>query len=201
MNSTSFPYDKIAWAKVAEAGWRFDDGGRHIVVFDDNANVQNRPDETEDEDESWDRRFRRREEPRDLRETPAERTAKKNGNGNLSEVDSLIFARALRISLVEKEPIDIIVENFDRGFLDRLRENKAALRELALDNSGVAGALRLLNTIAREGRDWLRLQRERHNLKIDDLSEAQDSRAALTWSPPPDVPPDPPATITGQIEP
>jgi hypothetical protein len=186
---------------VAEAGWRFDAGGRHIVVFDEKANGQDRPDDVDEEDESWDRRFRRREDPRDLRDSPAERTAKKDGNGDLSDVDSLIFAQALRLSLVEKEPIDIVVENFDRGFLDRLRENKAALRELALDNSGVAGALRLLNTIAREGRDWLRLQRERHNLKIDDLSEALDGRAELTWAPPhAEMPPDSPVTVIGQIE-
>jgi hypothetical protein len=199
MDSTSFPYDKIAWAKVAEAGWRFDSGGRRVVVFDEKDNGRHRVSEADGEDESWDSRFRRAEAPGDLRDGPAEPKPKKDGRGDLSDVDSLIFAQALRLSLVEKEPIDIVVENFDRGFLDRLREDKAALRELALDNSGVAGAVRLLNTIAREGRDWLRLQRERHNLKIDDLNDALNGRAELPWAPVhAELPLDPSATVIGQ---
>lgn len=199
MDSTSFPYDKIAWAKVAEAGWRFDSGDRHVVVFNDKDNGRHRDDD--EDEESWDTRFRRPEDPGELRGGPAKRKREENGSGDVSDVDSLIFAQALRLSLVEKEPIDIVVENFDRGFLDRLRENKAALRELALDNSGVAGTVRLLNTIAREGPDWLRLQRERHNLKIDDLNEALTGRAELSWAPVhAELPPNPPITVTGQIE-
>ena len=89
----------------------------------------------------------------------------------------------------------------DRGFLDRLRENKAALLELALDNSGVAGAVRLLDTIAGEGPNWLRLQRERRNVQIDDFREALNGRTELPWAPGhAELPEDPPATVVGQIE-
>ena len=199
-HSTSFPYEKIAWAKVAEAGWRFDSGDRRVVVFDDKANGGRRAEDADAED-SWDTTLRQSERPADLRRRLGQ-PASRNGNiGDLKDVDSLIFAQALRLSLVNSEPIDIVVENFDRGFLDRLHENKAALLELALDNSGVAGAVRLLDTIAGEGPNWLRLQRERRNVQIDDFREALNARTELPWAPGhTGLPKDPPDTIIGQIE-
>ena len=51
-HSTSFPYEKIAWAKVAEAGWRFDSRGRHVVIFDDNANGGHRAEDADDAEDS-----------------------------------------------------------------------------------------------------------------------------------------------------
>lgn len=196
----AFPYEKIAWAKVAEAGWRFGSGGRRVVVFDDKANGWRRAEDADAED-SWDTRLRQSEEPADLRGRHGEQVSRNGDIGNLKDVDSLIFAQALRLSLVNSEPIDIVVENFDRGFVDRLRENKAALLELALDNSGVAGAVRLLDTIAGEGPNWLRLQRERRNVQIEDFREALNSRTELPWAPGhAGLPEDPPATVIGQIE-
>jgi hypothetical protein len=198
-HGTSFPYEKIAWAKVAEAGWRFDSGGRHVVVFDDEASARRRADDADAED-SWDRRLRPSEERPDPRGRLGEPVSRNGDIGDLKDVDSLIFAQALRLSLVNSEPIDIVVENFDRGFLDRFRENKAALLELALDNSGVAGAVRLLDTIAAEGPNWLRLQRERRNVQIDDFMEAQNWQAELPWVPGhTGLLEDPPATVIGQI--
>lgn len=199
-HSTSFPYEKIAWAKVAEAGWRFDSGGRRVVVFDDKANAGRRAEDADAED-LWDIRLRQSEDPADLRGRLGEPVSRNRHVGDLKDVDSLIFAQALRLSLVNSEPINIVVENFDRGFLDRLRENKAALLELALDNSGVAGAVRLLDTIAGEGPSWLRLQRERRNVQIDDFREALNGRTELPWAPEyKELPEDPPATVIGQIE-
>jgi hypothetical protein len=199
-HSTSFPYEKIAWAKVAEAGWRFDSGGRRVVVFDDKANGRRRAEDT-DADDLWDTRLRQSEDPGDLRGRLSEAVGRNRDVGDLKDVDSLIFAQALRLSLVNSEPIDIVVENFDRGFLDRLHENKAALLELALDNSGVAGAVRLLDTIAGEGPSWLRLQRERRNVQIDDFREALNGRTELPWAPGyTELPKDPPGTVIGQIE-
>lgn len=199
-HSTAFPYEKIAWAKVAEAGWRFDSGGRRVVVFDDKANGGRRAEDADVED-SWDTRLRQSEEPADFRGRLGEPVSRNADVGDLKDVESLIFAQALRLSLVNSEPIDIVVENFDRGFLDRLRENKAALLELALDNSGVAGAVRLLDTIAGEGTNWLRLQRERRNVQIDDFREALNARTELPWAPVyTGLPEDPSATVMGQIE-
>jgi hypothetical protein len=200
-HSTSFPYEKIAWAKVAEAGWRFDSGGRHVVVFDDKANGPQRAEDTKDAEDSWDTRLRQSEDRPDPRDRLTKPVSRNDEIGDLKDVDSLIFAQALRLSLVNSEPIDIVVENFDRGFLDRLRENKAALLELALDNSGVAGAVRLLDTIAGEGPNWLRLQRERRNVQIDDFRDALNGRNELPWLPGHTaLPEDPPAAIIGQIE-
>jgi hypothetical protein len=199
--STAFPYEHIVWAKVAEAGWRFDARGRHVVVFDDQANGRRRAKDTDEAEDSWDTRLRQSEDPEYLRARPPEPRSRNGDTAAAKDVDSLIFAQALRLSLVNSEPIDIVVENFDRGFLDRLRENKAALLELALDNSGVAGAVRLLDTIAGEGPGWLRLQRERRNVQIDDFREALNGRTELPWAPGHSGPPeDPPAMIIGQIQ-
>ena len=181
--SHSFSYEKIAWAKVAEAGWRFDSGRRRVVVFDEELNGRRSADDVDDSQDSWDTRLRRSEGtegPRRHTEGPRSGT---NDVKDPEDIDSLIFAQALRLSLVDREPIDVLVENFDRGFLDRLRENKEALLELALDNSGVAGAVRLLDTVAWEGPNWLRLQRERRIMQIDDFTEALSGRTELPWSP------------------
>ncbi|GAA2165076.1 hypothetical protein [Actinomadura napierensis] len=85
------------------------------------------------------------------------------------DVDSLILSQAFRLSLVDGQHTHIIVENFDHGFLDRLREDKASLFELALDNSGVKGALRVLESVAVEGREWLSQERIRRTRRLIDL--------------------------------
>jgi hypothetical protein len=199
--SHSFSYEKIAWAKVAEAGWRFDSGRRRVVVFDEEVDGRRPADDTDDAQDAWDTRLRRSMATQGPRNRPAGPGDGVSDAGDVRDVDSLIFAQALRLSLVDREPIDVVVENFDRGFLDRLRENRAALLELALDNSGVAGAVRLLDTVAWEGPNWLRLQRERRTMQIDDFTEALSERTELSWSPGDhELPKDPPGRVIGEIE-
>ena len=65
--------------------------------------------------------------------------------------------------------IDVVVENFDEGFLDRLRENKETLLDLALDTSGVRGALRVLEPVAAEGSDWFQEERRRRDRRLLDF--------------------------------
>ncbi|WP_427168351.1 hypothetical protein ACQF4J_44390 [Streptomyces sp. C1-1] len=72
--------------------------------------------------------------------------------------DELILGQALRLSLVNSESLDIVVENF-HDFLDRLLENPEQLSQLALESSGVSTALRILESVAAEGRGWFAAQR------------------------------------------
>jgi hypothetical protein len=83
--------------------------------------------------------------------------------------------------------IDVVVENYDHGFLDRLHENADSLFELALDSSGVRDAWRVLDSVAAEGREWLREERRRRNRRLLDFSKALAGRKELPWhtSPPP----------------
>ncbi|TMR07001.1 hypothetical protein ETD83_02350 [Actinomadura soli] len=97
------------------------------------------------------------------------------------DVDSLISSQAFRLSLMGGPPIEIVVEHFDEGFLDRLRENIDSLFELALDNSGVRGALRVLESVAAEGREWLGQERKRRTRRMFDFKRQIDRRQELPW--------------------
>jgi len=89
---------------------------------------------------------------------------------------------------VDGKHIDVVVENYDHGFLDRVRENADSLFELALDSSGVRDAWRVLDSVAAEGREWLREERRRRNRRLLDFSKALADRRELPWQtsqPPP----------------
>jgi hypothetical protein len=97
------------------------------------------------------------------------------------DVDSLILSQAFRLSFMDGKHIDVLVENYDHGFLDRLREDADSLFELALDSSGVRDAWRVLDSVAAEGREWLREERRRRKRRLLDFSKALASRKELPW--------------------
>ncbi|MEU8794619.1 hypothetical protein [Streptomyces sp. NPDC048643] len=72
--------------------------------------------------------------------------------------DEVILSQALRLSLLNSETIHIVVENF-HDFLGRIKEDPQYLYQLALDSSGVSTALRILESVAAEGRGWFDAQR------------------------------------------
>ncbi|MFD9584879.1 hypothetical protein ACFWBM_09390 [Streptomyces sp. NPDC059980] len=72
--------------------------------------------------------------------------------------DELILAQALRLSLLNSENLDIVVENF-HDFINRTWENPERLSQLAFETSGVSTALRILESVAAEGRGWFAAQR------------------------------------------
>jgi hypothetical protein len=69
------------------------------------------------------------------------------------DADSLILSKAFRLSLVNGEEITVVAENFE-GMADDRVEDVEQLRSLALDSSGIAGALRVLEAVAGEGAGW-----------------------------------------------
>jgi hypothetical protein len=78
---------------------------------------------------------------------------------------SLVVSQAFRLSLMDGQNINVLVDNFD-GLSDYGLENPAALLDLALDTSGVSGALRVLEAVAAEGREWIARERQRRNRRL-----------------------------------
>lgn len=94
---------------------------------------------------------------------------------------------AFRVSLVNDQPITVLLEStheeLDGLELDGVEPNDdepekniseedadwAELKELALDSSGVAGALHIMEAIAADGRQWLEAEAKRRERRLTDL--------------------------------
>ncbi len=76
------------------------------------------------------------------------------------KTENMVLSRAFRLSFVNGDDITIVVENFE-GLIDTDVEDKSKLVDLALDSSGVAGAMQVLESVAAEGREWIERERER----------------------------------------
>jgi hypothetical protein len=74
---------------------------------------------------------------------------------------ALVLSRTFKLSLVNGESVQVMVENFDEGLVDRLEDNPQSILELALDAAGVTGALGVLEAVAAEGRTWIERERNR----------------------------------------
>ncbi len=109
-----------------------------------------------------------------------------DGTRQLQDTNSLPLSQALRLSLMDgKQHIDVVAENFNHGFLDRLREDPETLSELALDSSGIKGAMRILESVAAEGPNWLDRERTRRNRRLLDFSKTlTPGREELMWHQP-----------------
>lgn len=112
------------------------------------------------------------------------------------KTENMVLSRAFRLSFVNGDDITIVVENFE-GLIDTDVEDKSKLVDLALDSSGVAGAMQVLESVAAEGREWIERERERSARRWrdwkagerrelesgstpgDDPKEAPDGRFAL----------------------
>ncbi|WP_225440053.1 hypothetical protein [Amycolatopsis eburnea] len=75
--------------------------------------------------------------------------------------------RALRLSLISGEQISVVAESFD-GLTDTSLESETALQRIALEVSGIAGALHVLEAVSAEGRDWITREQERRRRRSED---------------------------------
>ncbi|MBB5081798.1 hypothetical protein [Nonomuraea endophytica] len=89
------------------------------------------------------------------------------------DLQKLVHSRAFRLSLVNRQHIDVLVDNYEEGVFDRARETITFLTALALDTSGVTGALRILEAVSAEGREWLAHERARRRRRLRDFRESQ----------------------------
>lgn len=82
------------------------------------------------------------------------------GGGPADRLPRPVLRQSMRLTLVNGAPI-LIDNDFVRDLPDEKREDRAALESLAMDTSGAVAALRTLESVAADGRDWLARQRER----------------------------------------
>lgn len=74
----------------------------------------------------------------------------------------LVISRAVSLSLTNQDDIHLVLENF-AGIHDEATEDKGLLDQLALDASVPTGAMRILESVAGEGRDRITKQRQRRD--------------------------------------
>lgn len=99
-----------------------------------------------------------------------------------SDDRSLILSQGLQLRFTNGDIIDVVAENFDAGFLDRMREDPNRLVELAVDTSGLRGASRILEAVAAEGKEWIVQERARRKRRLMDFRNNLGPRQMLSWA-------------------
>ncbi|TWP52712.1 hypothetical protein FKR81_10465 [Lentzea tibetensis] len=94
------------------------------------------------------------------------------------KTDNYVRSKAFRLRLVNDDEITVVMENFE-GLVDKAVEDKKKLAELALENSGVTSALRILESVAAEGREWIEKERERRERRWNDWENEHHEPLAL----------------------
>jgi hypothetical protein len=87
--------------------------------------------------------------------------------------DKLTLAQAFKLTLNNLQATHVLVENFDEGLIDKLREDSTHLVELARDTSGISAALRILEAVAAEGREWVAQERARRQRRWASYERSQ----------------------------
>jgi hypothetical protein len=78
-------------------------------------------------------------------------------------------SRAFKLSLLDGKDITTVVENFDG--LTEVNEDPVRLQRMALDTSGITGALHILEAVAAEGRDWIAREQERRERRSEEWQD------------------------------
>ena len=88
----------------------------------------------------------------------------------------VIVRQSVQLKLLHGDQIHVLIDNFDK-FLEVDLENEEQMIELAMETSGAALAVRILQAVAADGKIWFERQRKRleHELSMF----APDSPAAL----------------------
>ncbi len=99
---------------------------------------------------------------------------------HLTDKSSLVISRKFQLSLVNDQTIEVVVDNYE-GLLDEATtEDKSHLDDIALDSSGVAVALQILEAVAAEGREWIAREQDRRNRRWHEWERGRQDRAAIT---------------------
>lgn len=78
-------------------------------------------------------------------------------------------SRAFKLSLLDGKDITTVIENFDG--LTEVNEDPVRLQRMALDTSGITGALHILEAVAAEGRDWIAREQERRERRSEEWQD------------------------------
>lgn len=117
----------------------------------------------------------------------------RSGRARIRKSHNIVLSQALRLTLVNGDTMKVLVENFSGEFVEDEREDRRRLVLQALDTSGVSGALRVLEAISAEGREWLNRERARSRrrradtdrITTDWLSQEHKQRANGNGASPP----------------
>lgn len=110
-------------------------------------------------------------------------------------VPGIVLGKALWLSLANQDDIQLVLENFD-GLRGQAAEDNDALEQLALGSSGAASAVRILQSVAGEGREWITKQRQRQRRRIQEWNQSGRGRQnplGLPPAPQPNQVPTPPS--------
>jgi hypothetical protein len=91
----------------------------------------------------------------------------------------LTFAHALKLRLSNGQVIHVLVENFDLGLIDRVQEDSRYLLELARDSSGITSAVRILEAVAAEGREWIDHEQARRQRRLAAYQQKNERATAM----------------------
>jgi hypothetical protein len=98
-------------------------------------------------------------------------------------VPGILLRKALWLSLANQDDIQLVLENFD-GLRGQTAEDNDALEQLALGSSGAAAAVRILQSVAGEGREWITKQRQRQRRRIQEWNQGTRGRQSPLGLPP-----------------
>ncbi len=82
-------------------------------------------------------------------------TAKPQESAPRRRPTSLILQQRFRLGLANGDVIPFLVQNVDTNAFDGITEDPAMLLDVALDTSGISGALELLEAISGHGTQWV----------------------------------------------
>lgn len=140
---TAFRYDAVASASIIEIGICFDEDGRAVLPPSQRKRRPPDSDSGNKTDEKSD------EKPdNEGEEKPVQ---KSTSDTNVEPVMLQLF----RLMLVNRERFTVTVEQLAEVD-EMVGDDVTYLRRLALDDSGVSSALRILEQVAAEGSDWVR---------------------------------------------
>lgn len=89
---------------------------------------------------------------------------------------ALVLRQSFRLTLVTRQYIDVLIENYQFWAATLDGEDEARLFALAMETSGVSTAMRILEAVAVEGRDWIRQERTRYLRTLQQYVEQQSRR-------------------------
>ncbi|MEE1837251.1 hypothetical protein [Streptomyces sp. SP17KL33] len=126
-------------------------------------------------------------------------------NGSLRDVadeDDLVMHEAMRLVLHNGQRLTALLENYEHLY-DSDHEDRAQLRRLALESSGISVGFRILTAMATEGRRWFEQRRQRSYQAFTapgepDQPDQPDGAVRDGDGRPPSMPPLPPALVLSE---
>ncbi|MGB3444651.1 MAG: hypothetical protein WBA97_38415 [Actinophytocola sp.] len=102
---------------------------------------------------------------------------------HLTEKSALVISRTFELALVNDQKIEVVVDNYEGLIDDSATEDRNKLDELALDSSGVAIALHILEAVAAEGREWITREQDRRDRRWREWERGGRDSTALGGRP------------------